>query len=71
MIGLVLFLTVLAMMKSGNHEDAQKEEEQAQSNNESANPNDLFANTGSGSIPVNNLQAPGCLEPVLDLQEIL
>ena len=67
-VGLVLFLTALAMMKSGNNEDAQKEEEQAQSNNESANPNDLFANTGSGSIPVNNLQAPGCLEPVLDLQ---
>ena len=35
-VGLVLFLTALAMMKSGNNEDAQKEEEQAQSNNESA-----------------------------------
>ncbi|UUS62547.1 MULTISPECIES: TrbI/VirB10 family protein [unclassified Acinetobacter] len=67
-VGLVLFLTALAMMKAGNSNDAVKEEEQAQNTSESANPDDLFANTGSGSIPESNLQNPGCLEPVLDPQ---
>ena len=67
-VGLVLFLTALAMLKAGNKEDVQKEDEQAQNTTETANPEDLFTNTGSGSIPENTLPAPGCLEPVLDLQ---
>lgn len=70
----VLLLTAYAMLNAGSKPSDQEETPQEETaKNESANPDDIFGptGTGTGSIPdaaQTATQIPGCLEPVLDLQ---